>query len=189
MGAGICACALLASSLAASAAQAECSVSSDANAAVRPLDATVQADADLIVSMSILPKLMHISYASAATKAACDLGPLTPGDSSYELWGDDASGRQRKGIPTKKGDPVALILPVIDIIEALKASKEGKAAPVLGYLLATVSKADFTGWRFYTAMPGAVTLKHDMADVLNGAGSPIFRNDADGKTSLFVPKG
>ena len=174
--------------LAAVMAQAECSVSSDASATVRPLNAAVQADADVIVSMSLLPKLMHIDYAAAARKPACDLGQITSGDGAYELWGDDAGGRQRKGMPAKKGDPIALVLPVTDILKALEASKAGKAATVDGYLLATVSKTDFTGWRFYTAMPDTVTLKTDMAAALAGGTNPIFRNGADGKTSLFVPK-
>lgn len=174
--------------LAAVTAQAECSVSSDASAIVRPLHATVQADADIIVSMSLLPKLMHIDYGTAAKKPACDLGQLTPGDGAYELWGDDAAGRQRKGLPAKKGDPIALVVPVTDILKALEESKQGKAATVAGYLLATVSKTDFTGWRFYTAMPDTVTLKADMAAALGGGTNPIFRNGADGKTSLFVPK-
>lgn len=80
------------------------------------------------------------------------------------------------------------MLPVTDILRALEASKAGKAATVDGYLLATVSRTDFTGWRFYTAMPDTATLKADMASALGGGTNPIFRNGADGKTSLFVPK-
>lgn len=181
-------CTVLMSLLAAGTAQAECSVSSDAEATVRPLNATAESDANLIVSMSMLPKLMHIDYAGVAKKPACNLGQLTPGDTAYELWGDDAGGRQRKGLPAKKGRPVALLVPVTDIMKAIEASKVGKAATVEGYLLATVTKTDFTGWRFYTAMPDVVTLKHDMAEALAGRATPIFSNGADGKTSLFVSK-
>ena len=180
--------AILVPLLAAVVAQAECSVSSDASATVRPLNAAVQADADVIVSMSLLPKLMHIDYGTAVKRPACDLGQVILSDGAYELWGDDAAGRQRKGLPAKKGDPIALVLPVTDILKALEASKAGKAATVDGYLLATVSKADFTGWRFYTAMPDTATLKADMAAALVRGTNPIFRNGADGKTSLFVPK-
>jgi len=71
--------------LAAVVAQAECSVSSDASTSVRPLNAAVQADADVIVSMSLLPKLLHIEHATAAKKPACDLGQITSGDGAYEL--------------------------------------------------------------------------------------------------------
>lgn len=84
---------------------AECSVLSDVSVIVRPLNAAVQADADVIVSISLLPKLMHIDYATAAKKPGCDLGQIISGDGAYELWGDDAGGRQRKGLPAKKGDP------------------------------------------------------------------------------------
>ncbi|HEX4739078.1 MAG TPA: hypothetical protein VH331_16115 [Allosphingosinicella sp.] len=176
--------------LAAGTARAECSVSSDPGAAVRPLKAS-EADAHIVVAMSMLPKIMHVDYDGAAKKSGCDLGPLAAGNSGYELWGDDAHGRQRKAIPAKKGAPVALILPVVDIVKAFMAPHPpGKPAQaqVEGYLLATVTKSDVTGWVYYTGMPDAATLKHDMAEVLAGNGHPIFRAGADGKTDLFVPK-
>jgi hypothetical protein len=34
-------------------------------------------------------------------------------------------------------------------------------------------------------MPDPATLKHDMAEALGGDGTPIFRNGADGKTTLY----
>lgn len=105
--------------LAAVVGHAECAVSSDPSATVRPLNDAIQADADAIISMSLLPKLMHIDYATAAKKPACDLGQVISGDRAYDLWGDDAAGRQRKGLPAKKGDPIALVLPVTDILKAL----------------------------------------------------------------------
>jgi hypothetical protein len=173
-------------------AHAECSVSSDPGAAARPLSTTARADVDLTIAMSMLPKLMHLDYDDAASKAGCDVGPLAPGDAGYELWGDDAHGRQRKAIPAKKGAPVALILPVVDFMKAFMAPQQpGKPAQaqVEGYLLATVTKSDVTGWVYYTGMPDAAILKHDMAEVLAGNGHPIFRTGADGKTSIFVPRG
>ncbi|HEX3422260.1 MAG TPA: hypothetical protein VHS33_02500 [Sphingomicrobium sp.] len=169
-------------------ARAECSVSSDAGAVFRPLDATVQADADVIVSMTMLPKLMHVDYESASKRAGCDLGPLTTGGVPYELWGDDSGGHHRKAISANKGLPVALILPVIDLMKALTAQKQGEPARAEGYLLATITKGDFTGWRYYTGMPDLSTLKHDMTDSLAGHGDPIFRAGSDGKVDLFVPK-
>ena len=178
--------------LAAGAAHAECSVSSDAGAVARPLSATVQADADLIIAMSMLPSMMHIDYDSAAKKPGCDLGPLAPGNAAYELWGDDTRGRLRKAIPAKKGAPVALILPVVNLLKAFTAPHEpGKPAQaqVEGYLLATVTKGDVTGWIYYTGMPDQAVLRHDMAEVLAGNGHPIFRAGTGGSTTLFVPKG
>jgi hypothetical protein len=173
-------------------AHADCSVSSDPGAAARPLNATARADADLVIAMSLLPKLMHVDYDGAARKEGCDLGPLVPGDAAYTLWGDDAHGRQRKAIPAKKGAPIALILPVVDILKAFMAPQQpGKPAQAQteGYLLATVTKGDVTGWVYYTGMPDAATLKHDMAEVLAGNGHPIFRSGRDGKTSIFVQGG
>lgn len=182
-------CVITLSVFLASSAYAECAVSSDSNATARPLNPTVKADTDLIVSMAMLPKMMHVDYDSSTKKSGCKLGPLVNGDNSYELWGDDSGGRHRKAVPTAKGAPVALVLPVVDIMKAITASKEGKSAQVEGYLLGTITKGDFTAWRFYTGMPDPSILKHDMADVLAGRGSPIFRSGSDGKTSLFVPKG
>ncbi|MDY7526229.1 hypothetical protein [Sphingomonas sp. 10B4] len=75
-----------------------------------------------------------------------------------------------------------------DIMKAISASKQGKSATVEGYLLATVTKTEFTGWRYYTGMPDTATLKRDMAEALGGSAAPIFRNGADGKTEIFVLK-
>jgi hypothetical protein len=146
--------------VAASPALAECSVSSDAGAVAKPIDMTVQADANIVASMSLLPKLMHIDYSSASgKKPSCDLGQFTAGAASYELYGDDKAGRQRTAKPARKGDPIAQIVPVTDIMKAIGASKQGKSATVEGYLLATVTRTEFTGWRYYTGMPDTATLK------------------------------
>jgi len=175
--------------VAASPALAECSVSPDAGAVAKPIDMTVQADANIVASMSLLPKLMHIDYSSAAgKKPSCDLGQFTAGAASYELYGDDKAGRQRMAKPARKGDPIAQIVPVTDIMKAISASKQGKSASVEGYLLATVTKTEFTGWRYYTGVPDTATLKRDMAEALSNSAAPIFRNGADGKTEIFVPK-
>jgi len=168
-------------------ALAECTISSDADAVVRSLTATSQADVNLIMSMSILPKLAHLNYASAARKSACDIGSFTAGDTGYELWGKDGTGRERKAIPNTKDRPIALVMPVIDILKALQVPKDHQPTPTEGYLLATIAKDQFTGWRFYTGMPDQTVLKHDMAEALAGSGTPIFRNDSDGKTHIFVP--
>lgn len=181
--------AVVATIVAASPASAECSVSSDAGAVVKPIDMTVQADANIVASMILLPKLMHIDYSNAAgEKPSCDLGQFTAGAASYELYGDDKAGRQRTAKPARKGDPIAQIVPVTDIMKAISASKQGKSAAVEGYLLATVTKTEFAGWRYYTGMPDTVTLKRDMAEALGGSAAPIFRNGADGKTEIFVLK-
>jgi hypothetical protein len=167
---------------------ADCTVSADAGAVVRPLDMQDKDSADIMVSMSMMPKMMHIDYSTAQKRPSCDLGPFNVGSLSYELYGDDKDGRQRKGISSNKGDPVAEIIPVTNLLQAIEASKQGKPASVDGYLLATVTKTEFTGWRYYTGMPGQEILKHDMAEALSGSGAPIFRNGADGKISIFVPK-
>lgn len=182
-------CAAATAFAAASPALAECSVSSDTGVAAKPIDMTVKADADIVISMSLLPKLMHIDYSSAfGMKPLCDLGQFTVGAASYELYGDDKSGRQRIAKPNRKGDPIAQIIPVTDIKKVIAASKLGKPAVVEGYLLATVTKSEFTGWRYYTGVPDPATLKRDMAEALAGSGAPIFRNGADGKTAIFVSK-
>lgn len=175
--------------VAASPALAECSVSSDAGAVAKTINMTVQEDANIVISMSLLPKLMHIDYSSAAEKKpSCDLGQFTAGTASYELYGDDKAGRQRIAKPAQKGDPIAQIVPVTDIMKAISAPKQGKPATVEGYLLATMTKTEFTGWRYYTGMPDTVTLKRDMAEALGGSTAPIFRNGTNGKTEIFVPK-
>jgi hypothetical protein len=177
-------CMIAASLFAAGAAHANCSVSSDPKAVARPLNMTVQADTNLIVAMTMLPKMLHIDYDSAGKKVGCDLGPLAAGDAAYDLWGDD--GGQRKALPATKGAPVALIVPVFDLLKALTAPGKNKTAEVEGYLLAVVTKDEFTGWRYYTGMPDPAILKHDMADALAGKGNAIFRSSEDGKITLFT---
>jgi hypothetical protein len=95
---------------------------------------------------------------------------------------DNARRSPQKAIPSRK----SCRLPTS--WKAIEASKQGKTAAVDGYRLATITKKDFTGWRFYTGMPDQDVLKHDMAEALDGGGTPIFQNGADGKTSLFAPK-
>src|SRR5579884_626062 len=131
-------------------AQAECSVSSDHDAGVRSLNPAVKSDVDLIVSMTILPKMMHVDYRTAAMKTGCNLGPFIAGNVTYELWGEDNGGRQRKAVAAKEGAPVALVLPVVDLMKAIENQRQGRSAQVEGYLLATITKEDFTAWRYYT---------------------------------------
>lgn len=169
-------------------AAADCAVSSDTGAVSKPVDASTKEGAALVVSMSMLPKLMHIDYTSAARKRGCDLGSFSAGTKTYELYGDDEAGRHREAIPAKKGGPVAAMVPITDIMKAIEASENGQTVQIEGYLLATITRHDFTGWRFYTGMPDQDVLRHDMAEALGGTGAPIFRNSADGKTELFMPK-
>ena len=128
-----------------------------------------------------------MDYAQEARKTpACNLSQFAVGSATYQLFGE---GTARKALPAAKGGAIAEIVPVTNILKAIEASKSGKTAPIEGYLLATITKNDFTGWRFYTGMPTASVLMHDMAEALESNGSFIFRNGADGKTSIAVPKG
>ena len=79
------------------------------------------------------------------------------------------------------------MVPIVDVMKAIEASKQGKSAPSEGYMLATVDKDKLVGWQLYSGMPNQTTLLHDMAAILNGEGKPIFENQGN-KTSLFVPK-
>jgi hypothetical protein len=181
-------CALLGVSSLSGVAHAACAVSSDAGAVVSPISMATPGSADIVVSMSLLPKLLHLDYASAARDTpSCELGQFVVNGQTYTLYGSDDKARSRKALSAAKGQPIAQVLGVTNILKAIEASKQGKAAPVEGYLLATLTKNDFTGWRYYTGLPDPEVLKHDMADVLRGGGTPIFRNGADGKTSIFVP--
>ncbi|WP_442678223.1 hypothetical protein ACSBM8_11850 [Sphingomonas sp. ASY06-1R] len=182
-------CALVGAISLCAGAHAACTVSSDAGAVVNPISMATSESADIIVSMSLLPKLLHLDYASAARDTpSCELGQFVVNGQTYTLYGSDDKGRSRKALSAAKGQPIAQVLGVTNIMKAIEASKQGKSAPVEGYLLATLTKSDFTGWRYYTGLPDPEVLKHDMAEVLGGGGTPIFRNGADGKTSLFLPE-
>jgi len=172
---------------AASAAQAECVVSSDPGFAIRTLDATAQADANIIATMSILPRMMRIDYRSAAKKKGCSLGLLATTGPTYELWGNDKDGRQRKAIPTSRGAPVAMIIPIVDLLKQLSAKDPKKSGAIDGFLLATVSEDSLTGWRYFTGMPDPATLKREMSEALAGRGRPIFRSAASGTMNIILP--
>lgn len=173
--------------LAASAAQAECKVSSDPGFAIRTLDATAQADANIIATMAVLPRAMRIDYKSATRKNGCNLGLLAATGPRYELWGSDKDGRHRKAIPTTKGAPAALIIPIVDLLKQLSAKDPSKAGPIDGFLLATISNDTLTGWRYYTGMPDTLTLKREMTEALAGRGRPIFRSAANGTMNIVLP--
>lgn len=171
----------------AGAAEAACTASADPQAAVRRLDASNQADANLIVGMTMMPKLMQIDYGAASRKAGCSLGALPGGDGSYKLWAEDKGGRQRKALSATKGAPAALVIGVFDLMKQL-TKPSGSSATIEGYMLATVDRTSLTAWRYYSGMPDAETLKTDMAAALAGQiPSPIFRSGADGQVTLFVP--
>ena len=171
-------------------AMGACDPAGDALAAPKLLSAQSADGADIMISMTMMPKMMHIDYASLSRrKLSCDLGPFPVGSVGYELYGDDAAGRSRIALPSRKGDSIAEVVPVVNILKAIDASKQGKAAEIDGYLLATITKNDFTGWRYYTGIPDQATLVRDMGDALGGVSTPLFRDDtATGKASIFVTK-
>ena len=173
--------------VAASAAQAECKVSSDPGFAIRTLNAATQADANIIAAMAILPRAMRIDYKSATKKSGCSLGLLATTGPTYELWGSDRDGRQRKAIPSSKGAPAAVIIPIVDLLKQLSAKDPKTSVPVDGFLLATITKDSLTGWRYFTGMPDSVTLKLEMSEALAGRGRPIFRSSAGGTMSITLP--
>lgn len=173
---------------AATPAWADCSVSSDAAAAEKTIDPGVDSDADLVFSMSMMPAFLHIDYASVAkAKPSCKLGQFDAGTLGYSLYGDDDHGHQRIAKPDHKGKPFATMIPVVNLMKAIESSKNHQPpAKVEGYFLATIDKSGITGWIYYTGMPDADTLRHDMAQALAGTGHPIFKRNGDGKIEVFV---
>lgn len=174
---------------AATMAWAECPDPASGAGVVRALSPGNKGDVDLILSMSMMPKLLHTDYRTEASRhPACKLTEFEAGSSTYELRAVDTNaGTLRLASPKKKGAPIAELVPVTNIMDAIDASKQGKTASVAGYMLATVSKDDFTGWRLYTGVPNQATLAADMAAALDGKLRPIFRNNSNGKgTQLFV---
>lgn len=182
---GIAATALLA----ASTARAECSSAAAPGAQERKIDPLSQTDTNLVISMTMMPAFRHVDYDHVTERPACDLGPLAVGGTAYELWGDEMSGWQRKALPARKGEPIALLVPVTDVAQLLASAKTGRAAQSEGFMLAVVTKANLIGWRFYTAIPDAAVLRRDMADALAGTSQPIFRTTAGNRTTIFMHHG
>ena len=96
---------------------ARCAVAADPWASVKTIDPQSQTDANLIIAMSMLPKLVHMDYAEVlaskpvlAGMRSCNLGNFSFGAEAYQLYGaDDEQGKVRVAIPVKKGDPVATL--------------------------------------------------------------------------------
>ena len=80
--------------------------------------------ADIVVSMSLLSKLLHLDYASAARDTpSCELGQFVVNGQTYTLYGSDDKGRSRKALSAAKGQPIAQVLGVTNILKAIEASK------------------------------------------------------------------
>lgn len=91
-------------------------------------------------------------------------------------------------LPARKGAPIALVIPIVDLAKAIDRAGAGKAAAIESYLLVTGTDTDLTGWRYYAGMPEVAVLKRDRADASAGRIGAMFRNGADGRTTLFVPR-
>ena len=173
----------------AASATAECPSADSGTGVARRLDPQNKGDVDLIVSMSLMPKLLKVDYAKArSVTLVCDLTRFSADGNDYDLRasGTDA-GTARVAIASAKNATVAELLPVTNIMAIIEASKAGRTAPVSGYMLATIGKGDVTGWRLYTAVPNQATLETDMTAALDGTLQPVFRTDAtSGKTNIFV---
>ena len=171
-------------------AWADCPGESYGTGTVRELDlVNAKNDADIMVSMSMAPKLMHIDYqVELARHLSCKLSGFEADGLHYELRGDDiTAGTRRIASSDKQGAPIAELVPVTNILDMIASSKLGKSAPIAGYMLATIRMDDFTGWRLYTGIPNQATVTADMIAALTGKMQPIFRNNSrNGKTELFV---
>lgn len=174
--------------LAPSAGGAECQLSSDAGAVQRPLSPQNEKDAATIISMATTPKLLKTSYDSViSSRPSCEIEDFTANGVAYQLRGDDAKSRARVALPAKKGEPAALMMPVVDMTSLTKTSSQSVSAQVSGYMLAVVTPQALSAWRYYTAMPEPAVIQRDMTEVLSGRAQPIFQTEwATGKTSLFV---
>ena len=180
--------AIILSAATASPALAQCPDATYGKGVARTLNATNEQDTGLIVSMSMMPKLMRVEYATEAAKRLdCVMTQFAVGSTTYELRANDLqAGTLRLAATARKGSPIAELLPVTDIMAAIEASKQGKTAQVSGYMLAIIDKSGLTAWRFYTDVPDQATLVADMTTALSGAGSPIVKVDKKGQATLFV---
>ena len=171
-------------------ASAECPAASYGSGVVHALNPTNKADVDLILSMSLMPKMLHISYdKEKGSKLPCELTRFDAASTTYQLAGSPVgSANARIAVPQNKNQPIAELVPITNIIETIEASKQGKTAPIRGYMLMTVSKADIIGWLLYTDVPNQQTLVADITSALGGTIKPVFKTDnASGKSSIYMP--
>lgn len=175
-GPGIIAALLLATSSLA----VECSSFGVTDARVKTLSAQNESDASLIVSVPMLLKLQKFDYSTLVRSGSkCDRGSINVAGTTYRLTGENTDhGGVRRGVPSVKGKPVAVLLPVSDMMKILAAPKAGEQPPIEGYLLITANRSEeVTGWRLYSAIPVDSVLSADMADALSGKLPFIFRDD------------
>ncbi|MGN6375982.1 MAG: hypothetical protein ACTHMG_10550 [Sphingomonas sp.] len=169
---------------------AECPGATDGTGVAHQMSVDRKSDTDLVLSMSLMPRLMHLDYKSAAKqKLDCEMTQFKVGDETYDLKADPVNaGTSRVALPTSKGAPIAELVPVVKITDII-ASHGDKPTSPSGYMLATLTRQGVTGWRYYPAMPSQATLSADMIDALNGQSRPLFRSDTkSGKTEIYVPK-
>lgn len=106
-------------------AHAECPSPSAGNGAVHPLIASQKEDVDLMVSMSMMPKMLKITYGcEEAAKVPCNLSTFVVGSATYELRAAPYGlSNARIASPKEKGAPIAELVPVTNILAAIEASK------------------------------------------------------------------
>ncbi|WP_267383095.1 MULTISPECIES: hypothetical protein [unclassified Sphingomonas] len=170
-------------------ASASCPTPEDGTGKARVLSPTVNEDIDLTLSMSMMPKLMHLDYKGVSSSTLpCTLSKFKAGEQDYTLQATESErGTGRRAMSDAKGKPIAEIVPVTNIIAAMEASKQGKSAGVSGYMLITLDKHTITGWRFYTGLPNQEVLVADITAALTSGLPRLFAIDnATGKSSIFV---
>jgi hypothetical protein len=173
-------CTVMAMLLASSAlAASPCSTTGSADAAVKPVSLQDKSDASLLVSMSMLVRMQRLNRAGVARSGStCERARFEAAGGHYVLMGEnDDKGGVRRAIPDRKDLPAAVLLPVTDMKTILAAAQQKQKPPVDGYLLATVSGDDITGWRLYTAIPADAVLETDIGAALAGRDRFLFRSD------------
>lgn len=101
------------------------------------------------------------------------------------IFGDTRMGETP--LPIDDCGAIIELVPVSNLIAAIEVSKQGKTAPISGYMLVTLTKSDTTGWRLYDGLPNQQRLVTDMTAALGGSLHLVFRKGADGKSAIFVP--
>jgi len=162
-------------------------VSKGTAASLRLLSNRTDEGVAIILSMSMLPKLIKLDYATAATSGTpCERRVILVGSQTYRLIGEDQDQMAvRRALPKKGGQPIAILVPISDLNKILDTVMTHQPPPIDGYMLATITRQDLTGWQYYSAIPDDDVLGAAIKSALEGGLKPIFRNEGQ-QTKIFV---
>jgi hypothetical protein len=161
-------------------------------AAMMPLTAVGvegQAGYNLLIAATLSLEIGKIDAPKAlAAVEPCNMGKMDIDGRSWTVTGGDRAFVRRVVSPNELS-PVASIYPFVDLLAALRSSRDHTAAPPTRYLLITSFGSVDTLWNAYATIPSDAQLSKDLDAAITGRASPAASVDVSTKkVNVFLSK-